>query len=92
MRTEADYRKLLEKAQEATDQIEALLAAIGAAPRLDDSIQTNLERVRHSVRTLQGELDQLWDELSGSRRSALYGSAAGRRLTCANSPQAGATT
>jgi hypothetical protein len=62
MRTEADYRKLLEKTQEATDQIEALLAVIGAAPRLVDNIQTKLERVRHSLRTLQRERDQLWDE------------------------------
>jgi hypothetical protein len=61
MRTEADYCKLLEKAQEATDQIEALLAAIGAARGWMTVFRPSSKRFA-TVRTLQRQLDQLWDE------------------------------
>ena len=60
-RSEHDYRELLKRAQEAVEHIDALLAALKAAPQVDAAA---LERVAHidkSMRTVERELEQLWD-------------------------------
>ena len=61
-RAEADYRQLLEKAQEALESIEELLAAMREAPRASGEIKSRTVRMSENLRSLNNELDQLWDE------------------------------
>ena len=62
MSNESDYRHLLEKAQEAVEQIDMLLAAIGGAPQSDPSTRAKVDTLRSSMRSMEAELGQLWDE------------------------------
>jgi phage-related minor tail protein len=59
---EADYRRLLEQAQEALETIEELLAALREAPRASSDIRSRTARISENLRSLNNELDQLWDE------------------------------
>jgi hypothetical protein len=58
---EADYRRLLEKAQEALETIEELLAALREAPRASSDIRSRTARISENLRGVENELDQLWD-------------------------------
>ena len=62
MRREVEYRRLLEKAQEATLHIDTLLAALQKDPRADSGTTARVERISETLRALEHELDQLWDE------------------------------
>jgi hypothetical protein len=62
MRTESDYRLLLEKAQEAVEQIDMLLAAIHSAPQSDINTREKVDKIRETLRSTEVELGQLWDE------------------------------
>ena len=68
MSNESDYRHLLEKAQEAVEQIDMLLAAIGGAPQSDPSTRAKVDTLRwSSMRSMEAELGQLWDEVQTAK-------------------------
>ena len=62
MHREAEYRGLLEKAQEAIEPIATLLAALQKDARANSSVRAHTEKIGESLRDLERELDQLWDE------------------------------
>ena len=60
-RNERDYRELLKRAQEAVEQIDALLAALKAAPHADAATLERATHIGSTLRTVERELEQLWD-------------------------------
>lgn len=52
---------LLERAQGAVEQIDALLAAIKAAPEADAAMVERVTHIDESMRAVERELEQLWD-------------------------------
>ena len=60
-RTERDYRELLRRAQEAVEQIDALLAALKDAPQADAATLERATHIGKTLRTVERELEQLWD-------------------------------
>ena len=67
MRTETDYRLLLERAQAAVEEIDMLLAAIRIAPQSDSETIGKAAEISGKIRSIEAELEQLWDQFKRAR-------------------------
>lgn len=61
MASEHDYRQLLKKAQDCTDEIGNFVRAIEAAPHVDARARELSRTATTALRELDRKIEQLWD-------------------------------
>ena len=61
MTSEHDYRRLLKKAQDCTDDIGGFVRAVEAAPHVDARTRELSRTTMTTLRDLDRRIEQLWD-------------------------------
>ena len=80
MPTEPDYREMLQKAQQCTDEVKEFLVAICNAPqaKTNDAILSAAALTVEQLRIVEGQISGIW-ELFQRSRSPTHDPAAGDR-------------